>query len=61
MARELAYIQTMDNQTKLSNFRKILQKGVPVSTVVTVSTTPCTVTRATVNISTTQLKNGESL
>lgn len=61
MARELAYTQTMDNQMKLSNFRKILQKGVPLSAVVTLSTTRCTVTRATVNISTTQLQNGESL
>ena len=54
-AKYLAHILTINNRTHLSSYERFSQKGVPVSAVVTVSTTPCTVTRAAVNVSTTEV------
>ena len=46
---------TINNRTHLSSYARFSQKGVPVSAVFAVSTTLCTITRAALNISTTEV------
>ena len=58
-AQYLARFLTINNQTHLSSYARFSQKGVPVSAVFAVSTTLCTVTRAALNISTTEVVDSD--
>ena len=59
-AHYLAHFLTINNWTHLSSYVRFSQKGVPVSAVFTVSTTLCTVTRAALNISTTEVVDSDN-
>ena len=57
-AHYLAHFLTVNSQIHLSSYEKFSQ-AVPVSAVVAVSTTPCTLTRAALNISTTEVVDSD--